>query len=185
MTTPSAGPDGRGYIQLPAFTWDQRCFGCGSGNPYGLKMQFHRKDDEVASWIRIPEHLCGWGGLVHGGVIATILDEVMSWTAIHLARRLILTQSMQVAFLKPIHTGQTIKAAGKMEARLSERKATCSAQIVDDTGSCCARGQGVFALFTASAGRRMKIIDPAIIDGFERFLSAPPAADPSPPRQQD
>ena len=185
MTTPSADLDDRGYIQLPPFAWDQRCFGCGSSNPHGLKMQFHRKDDEVVSWIRIPEHLCGWGGMVHGGVIATILDEVMSWTTIHLARRLILTRSMQVDFLKPIHTGQQIKAVGKMEARPSERKAMCGAQILDETGNCCARGQGVFALFTASAGRRMKIIDPAIIDGFERFLEAAPASKPCSPNRRD
>lgn len=161
-------PDG--YTPLKPFAWDQRCFGCGSQNPSGLRMRFYRKADEVASWLSIPEHLCGWNGVAHGGVICTILDEVMSWTAMHLLRRLILTRSMEVSFLKPVPTNRRFKATGCVAERISDRQAVLRAHLEDASGVCYARGRGSFALFTVAAGRRMKVIDASIIDGFERFL---------------
>ena len=133
-------------------------------------MQFYRKEDEVASWVNVPEHLCGWNGVAHGGVICTILDEIMSWTAMHLTRKLIMTRTLTVAFLKPVYTRRPIKVVGHLETRVSDREALLGAQLVDTAGICLARSHGTFALINVAAARRMKVIDPAIVDGFERFL---------------
>jgi hypothetical protein len=51
-------------------------------------MDFYYADNAVFSWVSAPEHLCGWNNLLHGGVIATILDEIMSWTAIDILKKL-------------------------------------------------------------------------------------------------
>jgi len=169
-TKPPDDPIADGYTWLEPIAWDQRCFGCGSNNPSGLHMQFFRKNDAVVSWLSIPDHLCGWAGVAHGGVICTILDEVMSWTAMHLVRRLILTRSMEVTFLKPVATGRRVKTVGRLESRINDRQATLRAHIEDESGVCCARSRGTFALFTVAAGRRMKVIDPAVLDHFERFI---------------
>ncbi len=61
---------------------DAHCFGCSQKNPHGLKMRFYTDDTALYSWLNVPTHLCGWDGIVHGGVLSTILDEIMGWSAI-------------------------------------------------------------------------------------------------------
>ena len=51
------------------------CFGCSPINPSGLQMEFYANDSFVFSEVTVPQHLCGWNNLIHGGVLSTILDE--------------------------------------------------------------------------------------------------------------
>jgi uncharacterized protein (TIGR00369 family) len=54
-----------------------RCFGCGQENHQGLRLRFRRlADGSVETSVRLAEHFCGVDGVVHGGIQATILDEV-------------------------------------------------------------------------------------------------------------
>jgi len=106
----SAGKD---YVPLPVQD-DHRCFACGPANAAGLHMRFLAGEDRVVSRLTIPEHLRGWSNLAHGGVLSTILDEIMSWTAIHLLRRVILTKSMTVNFKKPVYVEKPVEAVGRI-----------------------------------------------------------------------
>lgn len=57
---------------------ESMCFACSPKNPIGLKLQFFMEGDTCkASFVGGPEHQ-GWAGLIHGGLIATLLDEVMA-----------------------------------------------------------------------------------------------------------
>ena len=79
--------DGKTYKRVPKGD-DHKCFGCSPANPHGLQMEFYHADDAVLhSWLVVPDHLRGWNDLVHGGVISTILDEIMSWTAISMLKK--------------------------------------------------------------------------------------------------
>ena len=70
------------HIKLPN-TDINLCFGCGPDNKSGLQMEFFANSVTVYSNISVPEHLCGWSKIVHGGVVTTILDEIMSWSAFY------------------------------------------------------------------------------------------------------
>jgi acyl-coenzyme A thioesterase PaaI-like protein len=59
------------------------CFGCGSENPRGLAMEFFRDGERSVSAFTAPKHLQGYPGRVHGGCVATMLDEAMGWAAYH------------------------------------------------------------------------------------------------------
>ena len=54
---------------------NHNCFGCSPVNPSGLQMKFYANEDKVFSEVTIPDHLCGWSNIAHGGVLTTILDE--------------------------------------------------------------------------------------------------------------
>ena len=56
-------------------------------------MEFHANGSSIFSWITVPEHLCGWENLVHGGVISTMLDEIMARAMIHIIKLLSATTS--------------------------------------------------------------------------------------------
>jgi len=54
------------------------CFACGRGNPIGLKLAFRLEGDDYVTTFEVrPEHQ-GWAGIVHGGLLATALDETMA-----------------------------------------------------------------------------------------------------------
>lgn len=148
------------------------CFGCGPANPSGLQMKFYTDETSLFSRLTVPDHLCGWDRMVHGGVISTVLDEIMSWSAITLLKRIILTKSMAVDFLKPVFVGTELCVEGKLLSHNSEREALMAGFLYDHNGELCARSQGTFALFTPAAALRMRIMSEADVRGFEAQFDA-------------
>ena len=130
---------------------NHKCFGCSPHNASGLQMKFFTNQKSLVSLVTVPEHLCGWDRLVHGGVIATILDEIMSWSAITMLKRIILTKSMTVDFVKPVYIDHELLAEGKVLEHTSERDAQMAGFLYNAQGELCAKSQGSFALFTPEA----------------------------------
>ncbi len=133
------------------------CFGCGSENKFGLAMKFYTDDIKMYCRINVPDHLGGWDNIVHGGVISTMLDEIMSWSAIQLLKRFILTKSINVNFFRPIKLGDDLVVVGEIGERISEREAIMKGHILDSEGNICADSTGVFALFTLEAVKKLGI----------------------------
>jgi len=149
---------------------DHNCFACSPGNSSGLKMEFHTDEKKVYSWVTVPEHLCGWENIAHGGIISTILDEIMSWSAIYLTKRIIMTKTMSVDFLKPVIIGNELRTEGELCERLNEREAVMKGSIYNSRGEMVARSKGTFALFTPDAIRKMGIMDEKAIDTLEYMM---------------
>ena len=55
------------------------CFGCGRNNPIGLKLDFQRDKETARAEFTPGEHYQGWPGIVHGGIIVSLLDEAMAY----------------------------------------------------------------------------------------------------------
>src|SRR5919112_1693310 len=84
---------------------DHECFGCGDDNPIGLHLRFAADGDGVkASFTPGPNHQ-GFGGIVHGGIISSILDEAMAWATAH-AGFWAMTGDMRVRFRRPLNIGE-------------------------------------------------------------------------------
>jgi acyl-coenzyme A thioesterase PaaI-like protein len=56
------------------------CFGCGQSNPIGMKLNFHWDGQAARAEFTPNKYHQGWPGIVHGGIIACLLDEAMGWT---------------------------------------------------------------------------------------------------------
>ncbi len=59
------------------FTDDHYCLCCGDKNPMGFKMKFHFEGEKLLSEATVPKEFQGFNGVVHGGVLGTLLDELM------------------------------------------------------------------------------------------------------------
>jgi uncharacterized protein (TIGR00369 family) len=106
---------------------DHWCFGCGRQNPIGLKLTFYEDGEQVwAPWTPQREHQ-GYEGIVHGGLITTVLDEVMGW-AIYVRQLWAVTGSMNVRFRKPVPVGEALTARAWV-ASVSGRKVDVRAQL--------------------------------------------------------
>ena len=120
-----------------------RCFACGELNEHGLQLQLHA--DEAGCWteLTLDERFQGWESVAHGGIVATILDEVMAWSVIGRGTWGV-TARLNLAFRKPIQTGQPLRAEGwVVEDR--RRSIRTEGRVIDPrTGTVLATGEGTF-----------------------------------------
>ena len=143
---------------------DTECFACGSENPHGLHMTFETNGKDIRSLIIVPPHMRGWSNLVHGGILSTMCDEIMSWSAIYLLHRFILTRSLQVNYIKPVFINRELTVRGFVKERIDERNAIVGAEILDQNREICTTAQGEFVLFTPENFRKLKIMPDEMID---------------------
>jgi uncharacterized protein (TIGR00369 family) len=158
------------YTQLPNRR-DHNCFGCSPRNTSGLQMTFYTNKKAVYSKVKVPEHLCGWNNLVHGGVLSTILDEIMSWAAIYLLKRVSMTKSMSVDFLKPVYVGNPLKAEGTVLEKKGKHEALMQGRIYNKDDVCCASATGTFAVFSPAVAKRLSITDSESLQWFEQIFN--------------
>ncbi len=92
---------------------DDGCFVCGKNNAGGLRLDFsYSEDGQSAETVFQPgENHQGWQGIVHGGMIMTVLDEVMAKAAVHKGLQVV-TAEMTVKLKQPAHTNEPLQCRG-------------------------------------------------------------------------
>ena len=109
------------------------CFACGSLNAHGLQLSLHLEDSRSWTQLTLDQRFEGWQGIAHGGIVSTILDEVMAW-ALVAEDNWGVTARMQVDFRKPVLIGRAIRADGWI-TRSRRRIVDAEARLVDaETG---------------------------------------------------
>lgn len=83
------------------------CFGCGKDNPCGLKLKFEWDGKQVRAEFTPNKFHQGWAGIIHGGVITTVLDEAMGYVAYYEGIKCV-TSSMQTRFKRPLSIDEPI-----------------------------------------------------------------------------
>jgi uncharacterized protein (TIGR00369 family) len=137
-----------------------RCFGCGQENRTGLRLKFFVDGDHrIVCRVRVPRRFEGPPGHVHGGIIATLLDEAMS-KANRQFGVVAMTRHMEVDYLKPVPLLTPLELTAR-HVGATGRKHRCEAELRDASGNVLARGK---ALFIA--------IDPETIRKFQQLNRA-------------
>ncbi|HWA94987.1 MAG TPA: PaaI family thioesterase [Terracidiphilus sp.] len=126
-----------------AHSANNRCFGCGPANPHGLHLEFLRApDNSVVCNATISDSYEGPPGYVHGGMIATLLDEAMS-KAVRASGCVAMTRHMEVDYRRPVPSGSPIHIVGRV-TRSEGRKHWVAASIRNESGVTLAEGKGLF-----------------------------------------
>lgn len=96
------------------FRDDRVCFVCGEKNAAGLKLRIRTDSErgESSADVVFPEHFQGWSKIVHGGLLATVLDEAMIYAAGAKGLKCV-TGEMTVRYVKPAATGVTYTLEGR------------------------------------------------------------------------
>ena len=95
----------------------QSCFVCGPDNPHGMHLAFQTNEggEMIAEWI--PElEMEGYEGIVHGGIVSTVLDEAMA-KAVDATGAEALTAELRVRFRKQVCSGSRVHVRGWIEGR--------------------------------------------------------------------
>jgi len=94
-----------------AFPADGGCFGCSSANASGLQLRFRRRGDEIHAAVAVAERFHGAPGVTHGGIVATLLDEVSCAAAVFLRDRHVVTGELQIRYARPCPVETTLALA--------------------------------------------------------------------------
>ncbi|HEY3704310.1 MAG TPA: PaaI family thioesterase [Terracidiphilus sp.] len=120
-----------------------RCFGCGAANPNGLQLDFYLTQDlRVVCLAVVGDAFEGPKGYVHGGIIATLLDETMS-KAVRAHGLVAMTRHMEVDYQRPVPSTEEIRLEGRV-TRNEGRKHWTEANIYNADGKLLAQGKGLF-----------------------------------------
>jgi acyl-coenzyme A thioesterase PaaI-like protein len=97
---------------------DHWCFGCGRLNPNGLKLTFYESENGPGIWTEWTPSRAneGFSGIAHGGIITTVLDEVMGWAVSH-RNVWAVTGRLDVSFRRPVETGVPTVARAWIETQ--------------------------------------------------------------------
>lgn len=119
------------------------CFVCGESNPVGLRLRFHTDGRIVQTrFTPRPEHI-GFKGVVHGGIISTLLDEIMVWACAVQAKQFAFCAELSVRFLKPVFPNQELAATGQM-ATNRRRLFEARAELKNPAGDVLATATGKY-----------------------------------------
>ncbi len=94
---------------------DSYCFCCGKDNERGLHLSITYPEKGAAETsLEVPAWFTGWKNMTHGGLLATLLDEIMAHACVGMAQRAV-TAEITVRYQKAVETGARISARGKVE----------------------------------------------------------------------
>jgi uncharacterized protein (TIGR00369 family) len=132
------------------------CFVCGMQNPIGLKAFFYQDEEGrvVAHFTGKEEHQ-GYPGVMHGGIVTALLDEVIARVAI--AQDLLwgVTAKLEVRFRRPVPLGQPLTLVGEM-TRLRSRTVEAHGEIRLEDGTVAAEAEGVYIRLPQEEIKRME-----------------------------
>ncbi len=125
------------------------CFLCGRENDIGLKMEWYNNPgtNQVEGIVIIPENFNGYPGIVHGGIVAAVLDETAG-RAVMLNgewENLFVTLKLNVTYRKPTPTNTTLTAIGRL-IKQGNRSAQVAAELKLPDGDVTAEATAIVVL---------------------------------------
>jgi uncharacterized protein (TIGR00369 family) len=129
---------------------DRTCFICGEKNPIGLKLRLRTDPElgEAAAEVTFPAAFQGWSGVVHGGLVASVLDEALVYAAGAKGHKCV-TGEITVRYVKPASTGVPYALKGRF-VEDKGRIVLAESVLFDAQGQIVAKAAG--KLFKTSSG---------------------------------
>jgi acyl-coenzyme A thioesterase PaaI-like protein len=152
----------------------QLCFACGARNPSGLGLVFWREGDEIVTEFTAAERYQGFPGVVHGGVIATLLDETLERLGT-LEGRWLMTGRLEIRYRRAAPIGRPLRVGARLvSSRARALVATAVVSLAGEPDGIIAAAQGTFLPLPPDVAQHVASAYPVFMRAFE----APPATDP-------
>lgn len=132
---------------MPTPLADNYCFVCGKNNPQGFKIEVRYSEAELMAEteLAIPREYQGWADVIHGGILSTLLDELMAHAVWHFAGPG-LTLSLEVRFHAPLKPDEPILVRGVLHTKNGSRRLAEGEIIRLADGTRIASGKSRFLL---------------------------------------
>lgn len=159
--TAKSGPTAATTVQGARLSYEDfrirphNCFACGELNEAGLHLKLELEPGRCTTALTIPRRFEGWEGIIHGGILCAILDEVMAW-ALVAQDSWGVTARMSVDFRRPVTVGQSIRAEGWITSDRRRIHGTAGRIVDAETGVELAVAEATYVAANESRKRELK-----------------------------
>jgi acyl-coenzyme A thioesterase PaaI-like protein len=131
------------------------CFACGELNEIGLHLKLNLEHGKCWTELELPRKFEGWEGIIHGGILCTILDEVMAWSLVAQDNWGV-TARMSITFRKPVTVGRAIRAEGWITEDRRRIHVTAGRIVDAETGDELALAEATYVAASENRKRELK-----------------------------
>lgn len=139
------------YLKLETYN----CFGCSPKNPIGLHLSFVLEGEEVmGKWTPTHDYE-GWHNILHGGIQATLMDEIASWAILSLLKTSGFTVKMNIQLHKNvlISDGEILLKAKLISKKLN--LATIETKLFNSKNELCSEGEYIYYIYPQQIARKL------------------------------
>lgn len=130
------------------------CFGCSPHNPVGLKCQFVDEGEYVTCHWQPSENYQGFFHILHGGIQATLIDEIASWAIFSYMKTAGVTTDINVKYRKPVRTDQgEIRLRAKVTA-VTRRLVTAQVELFNENNELATEAEVVYLVYPEEVARK-------------------------------
>jgi len=141
MCVPDPSEGGPSWQNLPV---TRGCFVCGINNPTGLQLTLLSDGRTVEVPVQFRSEHCGFTGVVHGGLLTTVLDEVMAWVIGVNTRSFAFAAELNVRFSRSVAPGVPMKFRAELTANRRGRMFLTRGEVLGPDGVLYAEATGKF-----------------------------------------
>ncbi|MCD4696874.1 MAG: PaaI family thioesterase [Bacteroidales bacterium] len=149
------------YVTLEGYN----CFGCSPNNNIGLKMDFYEEGDFLISEWTPSDHFAGYNKVLHGGIQATLLDEIASWCVLVKLKTAGVTANINLRYKKPVFIDKGNLLLKARIDKVEKRIAFIRTELFNATNELCCGGEVKYFVYPEKIARE-KLNFP----GYNRFI---------------
>jgi uncharacterized protein (TIGR00369 family) len=140
------------------------CFGCAPGNTVGLRLVFTACGAGYSTRLRLGADYESFPGIIHGGIVATVLDETLAQAVYRSLGTAAFTSGLRVRYARPLRTGVEYTAYAEI-IRSDDTSVRASGWIGQPDGDWAATADGTFFLLTDEVlGRPDQTLPAGLVD---------------------
>jgi uncharacterized protein (TIGR00369 family) len=130
------------------------CIGCSSNNPIGLQLNFTEYDDHLKAFWKPKKDYEGFHNVLHGGIQATLLDEIAAWVVFVKCKTAGVTQAMQIKYLAPVLIEDSkLELSGSL-IKTTDKTALIKSELFNSEGKLCAEAKVEYYIFPEAVAKR-------------------------------
>ena len=161
-------------MEIPKLDVDctaQFCFACSQQNPIGLKLKPVQDGDKVTAEFTAGKFHQGWGNVIHGGILYTLLDEVTAYAMLCRGIELGVTAKSEIRFRQPAPVNQPVRASAWV-TKLTKRLVEARGELSLKDGTVIVEGNFLFYVLRQSKKIILWDMDGVISDSYSFHLAA-------------
>jgi len=133
---------------------EYNCFGCSPDNSLGLKLEFYDTGETLITHWQPKDWLVGYTQILHGGIVATLMDEIAGWVVLTKSKTAGVTSKMEVEYLKPVFITRGEVEVRAWPEKTDGRETTIRCELYDGEGVLCARARVVYFCYPEEVARK-------------------------------
>jgi len=120
------------------------CIGCSPNNPIGLHLDFYEDGDDIVSMWSPSQNYQGWLNTLHGGIIATLMDETAGWVITRKLQTTGVTSRLNIHYKKPVYTTDKLLTIRARIASKIRNYYTIQVELTNDKGELCDEADAIY-----------------------------------------